>query len=188
MMDKVKDIDWSPCPQDACPVVKTLNSRAGQPECGSWFCHLLAEQRWPRCFPLYASVTTSVEWPQQPSLNHRTIRRIKWANSCKPLWRVAGTWQTLYKCLLHKFKKNGWSIRGQIWCLPAVGHMTTFTMGKGENFPSVFQFPLVLSFFKLCLWAAESTSAYSSLKYAAMDSLREKNFQTPSVKYAKGLR
>lgn len=61
--------------------------------------------------------------------------------------------------------------------------MTTFTMGKGENFPSVFHFPLVLSFFKLCLWAAESTSAYSSLKYA----LREKNFQTPSVKYAKGL-
>lgn len=113
MMDKVKDIDWSPCPQDACPVVKTLNSRAGQPECGSWFCHLLAEQRWPRCFPLYASVTTSVEWPQQPSLNHRTIRRIKWANSCKPLWRVAGTWQTLYKCLLHKFKKNGWSSEGE---------------------------------------------------------------------------
>lgn len=39
---------------------------------------------------------------------------------------------------------DGWPldyIRGHVWCLPAVEHVTTFTVGRGENFPSAFHFP-----------------------------------------------
>lgn len=51
----------------------------------------------------------------------------------------------------------------------------------------VFRFLLVLSFFKLCFWAAESISAYFSLKNSAMDSLQKMDHQTPFVKYTEGL-
>lgn len=60
-------------------------------------------------------------------------------------------------------------------------------MSRGENFPLVFHFLLVLSFFKLCFWTAESTSAYFSLKYSAMNSLQKMDSQTPFAKYAEGL-
>lgn len=60
-------------------------------------------------------------------------------------------------------------------------------MGRGENFPLVFHFLLVLSFFKLCFWAAESTSVHFSLKYSAMNCLQKTDPQTPFAKYAEGL-
>lgn len=48
---------------------------------------------------------------------------------------------------------DGWPldyIRGHGWCFPAVGHVTTLAVGRGENFPSACRFPSVLSFRQSC--------------------------------------
>lgn len=84
-------------------------------------------------------------------------------------------------------RADGWPfdyIRGRVRCLPAVGHVTTFTTGRGESSPPRFHFLSVLSFFTLRFWAARSTSAYFSPNRAATNSLQKMNAQTPFVQWA----